>query len=323
MMRKRALIAITGLPNAGKTSFTHRLLTGRYTESIPTLGVDVEFIEYLGYPIQVFDLGGHEAFRNKIWRRYVQQSNALIFIFDASNMNTLEESAKWFWQCVEWIKNKSAPILFLANKKDLIENVDETIQQIVTAFNLQKLANDPERSFMFFFVSVKTAENIAEAMNWLILKQFARQNDEIPDITTIDFFVEGPGISLHIYYQTSERNNFISLIQLYKNRWHEIAPSSMVVTEETEHEDSNVFFIREGVAAALIIAPKADLNRSIFLEIVSKINEFHNRFHNEEHVPAENTDLPMALLEMIKRELLDKKLGLIAQHLVIEITLKK
>ena len=39
---KRLTISITGLPKAGKTSFTQRLLTGSFITTQPTFGVDVE-----------------------------------------------------------------------------------------------------------------------------------------------------------------------------------------------------------------------------------------------------------------------------------------
>jgi GTPase SAR1 family protein len=59
---KRNTIAITGLQNAGKTSFSQRLVTGKYIVSQPTSGVDVEFAQYNGLPIQIWDMGGDESF---------------------------------------------------------------------------------------------------------------------------------------------------------------------------------------------------------------------------------------------------------------------
>ena len=319
---KRMFIAITGLPFAGKTSFIHRLLTGRYSEFTPTIGVDVEFVEYLGYPLQVFDLAGHEAFRKRIWKNYVKQSHALIFIFDASDLSKINESAKWFWQCIEWTENRKIPVLFLANKKDLIDDVDERIEQIVSAFNLEKLSRDRERSFRFFFVSVKTGENIPEAMNWLIIKQFAEKKNLIPEIITVDFFVKGQDCTVHIHDNVSARSKYMNIINSYIERWEKLVPSSVQIIEEIEQNNNRVIFIREKNVATLIITPEQNFDKGIFLKIMDLLEKALEKQEGIDGLPSHG-EKAIELLNIIKSQLNSIFLSHIAQQLVMQLNIFK
>ncbi|MHA1398629.1 MAG: ADP-ribosylation factor-like protein, partial [Candidatus Heimdallarchaeaceae archaeon] len=188
---ERTKIAITGLQNSGKTSFSQRLITGKFITTQPTFGVDVEFTKFREIPIQIWDMGGHSSFRKHIWKNYVLQSSALIYIFDASDFTSIDESAKWFWNCYSWIEGKDVPILFLANKWDLVKNEDEAIEKIVSKFQLDKIASKAmNTAFRFFFVSVKTGAYIEEAMNWLLGKKITLIERQKEDIISFDIFIK-------------------------------------------------------------------------------------------------------------------------------------
>ena len=107
---KRITIAITGLPRAGKTSFTQRLLTGSYISFQPTLGVDVEFAKYKNYPLQIWDMGGQIAFRKHIWENYVKQSSAIIYIFDVTRETTVLSLPGWVKEVKKTIPDAPARV---------------------------------------------------------------------------------------------------------------------------------------------------------------------------------------------------------------------
>ena len=167
--KRRIPIAIVGLENAGKTSFTIRLKTGKFRSSvIPTRGIDIETWEDedgAGY-FNLFDLGGHTHFREMFWKTYVQLSNGIIFIIDSSDKGRLKESAKWFWNCIDW--NKTAPLLILANKIDLVPHAD--IPEIMDIFQLSNLSQNPNRPYQIFETSIKTGINLDDAIEWFFQK---------------------------------------------------------------------------------------------------------------------------------------------------------
>ena len=217
-------------------------------------------------------MGGHEAFRKHIWKNYVIQASALIFIFDASDFSTLEESSEWFWRCLSWIEQKGIPVLFLANKWDLVQDKDETITKIVEGFNLNKLAGiDSEVSFRFFFISVKTGEYISEAMNWLIIKNFTEQRQSIIDISSFDIFLTGEEISVHIHDNSDKRAEVSNIINAYKNKWMQTEKSKLNVLEEIKYGEDRVFFLSYG-GIALLISSKSDfIDKSIFAHVLEHL----------------------------------------------------
>ncbi|MHA1302846.1 MAG: ADP-ribosylation factor-like protein [Candidatus Heimdallarchaeaceae archaeon] len=280
---KRFSIAITGLPQAGKTSFTQRLLTGSFISSQPTLGVDVEFAEYQGYPLQIWDLGGHMAFRKHIWKNYIVQSSALIFIFDASDLDKMEESSKWFWKCLSWIENKSIPILFLANKWDLVKDKEESMEKIVQGFKLNDLvASDTKRSFRFYFISVKTGEYLSDAMNWLILKHFVEKHIVSSSILTLDLFVSSEHLIMHIHDNTANRVKVEDIIKVYKRKWlNSFESKSLNSLEEINYQDYKAVFFSYPRKALLITTSSDFIEKGPFINLIEKLDKFDIKLEDE------------------------------------------
>jgi small GTP-binding protein len=269
---KRNTIAITGLQNAGKTSFSQRLVTGKYITSQPTFGVDVEFTQYNGLPIQIWDMGGHESFRKHIWRNYVNQSSALIFIFDASDFSKMNESVEWFWNCYSWVADKEIPILFLANKWDLVKDQNATMETIVKEFRLNEISikaiNTP---FRFFFISVKSGAYISEAMNWLVLKHLLNKQRQQNNILSFDVFIKFEDYVAHLHDNTESRKIVMDAIDVYKKKWINSNSSLLNVLEEINFNGYKVLFISYPEKAILVSTKTEFIEKGIFGEIIEKL----------------------------------------------------
>ncbi|MHA1227691.1 MAG: ADP-ribosylation factor-like protein [Candidatus Hodarchaeales archaeon] len=169
--KRRIPIVIVGLENAGKTTFTTRLKTGKFEKTTtPTRGIDIETAEIPGDEgaryFNLFDLGGHFKFRDMFWKTYVELSNGIIYILDANDVDRLDEAIEWFWKCMDW--NKKAPVLILANKIDL-EHID--IEKIIDRLDLGKLANqNPSRPYQIYETSIKEGTNLDDAIKWFSKK---------------------------------------------------------------------------------------------------------------------------------------------------------
>ncbi|MFW9998423.1 MAG: ADP-ribosylation factor-like protein [Candidatus Odinarchaeota archaeon] len=161
-LKKAIPVTITGLSNAGKTTFVQRLITGEFIDNLlPTMGLSVERFEYQGVLFQLFDLGGQSFFRDHLWREYISLSQGIIFIFDSTG-DQIEEAKKSFWKVAEWAPEDTTA-MFMANKWD-IDHLP--LEDIITLLDLQKFSTTPSRSFQIFDVSVKTGLNIEKCMDW-------------------------------------------------------------------------------------------------------------------------------------------------------------
>ena len=66
-----------GLDNSGKTSILYRLKLGKPKKTIPTIGFNVETLEYKNIAFTVWDVGGQEKLR-ALWRHYYANTQARI-----------------------------------------------------------------------------------------------------------------------------------------------------------------------------------------------------------------------------------------------------
>lgn len=72
-------ILMLGLDNSGKTSILYRLKLGKPKKTIPTIGFNVETLEYKNIAFTVWDVGGQEKLR-ALWRHYYANTQARILV---------------------------------------------------------------------------------------------------------------------------------------------------------------------------------------------------------------------------------------------------
>ena len=75
-----------GLAGAGKTTILFKLKIGEVVSSIPTIGFNVETVEYKNIKFTVWDVGGQDSIR-AMWKHYYQNADALIYVVDSSDRN--------------------------------------------------------------------------------------------------------------------------------------------------------------------------------------------------------------------------------------------
>merc|ERR1712165_198805 len=83
-------ILMVGLDAAGKTTILYKLKLGEVVTTIPTVGFNVETMEYKNICFTVWDIGGQDKIR-KLWRHYYQGTEGLIFVVDSSDRDRIED----------------------------------------------------------------------------------------------------------------------------------------------------------------------------------------------------------------------------------------
>merc|ERR1719471_1823921 len=84
-------ILMVGLDTAGKTTVLYRLKLGEVVTTIPTIGFNVETVEYRNLSFNVWDVGGQDKIR-KLWRHYYRGVHGLIFVVDSGDMDRIEDA---------------------------------------------------------------------------------------------------------------------------------------------------------------------------------------------------------------------------------------
>ena len=86
---KEYKIIIVGLHNAGKTTILYKLKLGEIVTTIPTIGFNVETVEYKNISFTVWDVGGQDKIR-PLWRHYYQNTQGLIFVVDSNDRDRID-----------------------------------------------------------------------------------------------------------------------------------------------------------------------------------------------------------------------------------------
>jgi len=136
--RKEVRILILGLDNAGKTTILYRLQVDEPVTTVPTIGFNVETLQYKNIKFQVWDLGGQSSIR-PYWRCYYPNTDAIIFVVDSTDVERLEVAKAELFAMLEEEDLKDAILLIMANKQDMKGAL--TSAQLSQAMGLSSIRN--------------------------------------------------------------------------------------------------------------------------------------------------------------------------------------
>ena len=91
--KEEVRILMVGLDAAGKTTILYQLKLEEPVTTIPTIGFNVETVEYKNISFTVWDIGGQDKIRS-LWRLYYQETQGLIFVVDSSDRERVAEAKK-------------------------------------------------------------------------------------------------------------------------------------------------------------------------------------------------------------------------------------
>lgn len=115
---KEMRILMVGLDAAGKTTILYKLKLGEVVSTMPTIGFNVETVEYKNISFTVWDVGGQDKIR-PLWRYYFQNTQGIIFVIDSNDRDRIAEAREELQQMLNEDELRDALLLVFANKQDL------------------------------------------------------------------------------------------------------------------------------------------------------------------------------------------------------------
>ena len=117
-----------GLDAAGKTTILFKLKLGEVVTSVPTIGFNVETVEFKNCKFNVWDVGGQDKIRG-MWRHYYQNTEGLIYVVDSSDKERLHIAKEELHKMLAEDELKDTVLLVLANKQDIkVMSLEEIVQ---------------------------------------------------------------------------------------------------------------------------------------------------------------------------------------------------
>merc|ERR1711965_169888 len=142
MLGKREVrILMVGLDAAGKTTILYKLKLGEVVTTIPTIGFNVETVEYKNISFTVWDVGGQDKIR-PLWRHYYQNTQGIIFVVDSND--------------------RDGVLLVLSNKSDLPQAMSAA--ETADKLGLHSLRN---RQWFIQATCATNGEGLYEGLDWL------------------------------------------------------------------------------------------------------------------------------------------------------------
>jgi Arf/Sar family protein len=159
--KKNATILMVGLDAAGKTTILMKLKLNETKETVPTIGFNVETVEYKNVKFHVWDVGGQEKLR-QLWRHYYEGANAIIFVIDSNDRDRVGVAKKELDKLLGDPMLSAATLLVLCNKQDLPHRLSP--QEIVDSLGLMRLGG---RRWYAQGCCAHTGEGLFEGLDWL------------------------------------------------------------------------------------------------------------------------------------------------------------
>ncbi|KAJ3278704.1 hypothetical protein HDU76_009789, partial [Blyttiomyces sp. JEL0837] len=111
-------IVMIGLDAAGKTTILYKLKLGEVVTTIPTIGFNVEDVQYKNLNFTVWDIGGQDKIR-RLWKHYYQNCQGIIFVIDSQDRDRILEARDELEKLLSDDELRDAALLIFANKQDL------------------------------------------------------------------------------------------------------------------------------------------------------------------------------------------------------------
>ena len=159
--KKERRILMVGLDAAGKTTILYKLKLGEVVTTIPTIGFNVEQVDYKNIPFTVWDVGGQDKIR-PLWRHYYQNTEGLIFVVDSNDKDRIDAAREELQKMLQEDELKDSVVLVFANKQDLPNAMSAPeVTEMLGLHNLRM------RKWFIQAACATTGDGLYEGLEWL------------------------------------------------------------------------------------------------------------------------------------------------------------
>jgi ADP-ribosylation factor protein 6 len=159
--KRNVRILMLGLDAAGKTTIMYKVKMNETVKTIPTVGFNVETMEYKNLSMLMWDIGGQDRIR-ALWKHYFTGTDALIFVVDSCDITRIEEVKEEICKLLIDDELKGCPLLIYANKQDLGGALNPN-----TLSEKLEMNNIRDRKWMVQSTIATNGEGLMEGLDWL------------------------------------------------------------------------------------------------------------------------------------------------------------
>jgi small GTP-binding protein len=162
---------LLGLDNAGKTSIVYKLKLDEVVETTPTIGFNVETIEYKGMKLCCWDVGGQSKLR-QLWKHYYSDALVVVFVVDSADDGRMDEVKQIMHELFSEPELARCDVLIYLNKQDLPQAL--SVDEITTRLDIGNIKQPTHIQPC----SVKTGTGLEDGLNW-VASRLGRQHPSV------------------------------------------------------------------------------------------------------------------------------------------------
>ncbi|XP_076936869.1 ADP-ribosylation factor-like [Bidens hawaiensis] len=163
LFKKEIRIGMVGLDAAGKTTILYKLILGKIVTTIPTVGFNVETLEYKNISFIVWDAGAYDMRLQSLMKHYYQNVQGVIFVVDCADLDRVVDAKDELHRMMlreNGLQDKV--LLVFANKQDLPGAMN--VAEITDKLDLHSLGL---RHWYVQSASATSCEGLYEGLDWL------------------------------------------------------------------------------------------------------------------------------------------------------------
>ncbi|KAJ3051046.1 E3 ubiquitin-protein ligase trim23 [Rhizophlyctis rosea] len=155
-------MVMVGLDAAGKTTLLYKMKLGEVVTTLPTIGFNVETVQWKKLNFTVWDVGGQDRIR-PLWKHYFNGAMGVIFVVDSSDTARIAEAAAELHNLLQEPELSRSSLLIFVNKQDLPGA--HTAAEVVDRMELRRVGGT--RKWHVQACCAVTGDGVWEGMEWL------------------------------------------------------------------------------------------------------------------------------------------------------------
>mmetsp|Transcript_35784 Transcript_35784/g.41740 ORF Transcript_35784/g.41740 Transcript_35784/m.41740 type:complete len:177 (+) Transcript_35784:55-585(+) len=155
-----ARIVMVGLDAAGKTTVLYKLKLNDVVTTIPTIGFNVERVEYKNLKMTIWDIGGQDRLR-PLWRHYYENTNGIIFVVDSCDKLRMKTARDEIEKMMAEPSLRDAKLCVYANKQDMPNALGAS--ELIDALALRNL----KQQWFVQPTSAVSGAGLYEGLDWM------------------------------------------------------------------------------------------------------------------------------------------------------------
>ncbi|KAF2219027.1 ADP-ribosylation factor [Elsinoe ampelina] len=159
---KEMRILMLGLDSAGKTTIVKKIMGEDVYSVSPTLGFIIKTIEYDGYKLNIWDVGGQKTLRT-YWKNYFEKTDTLIWVVDSTDRERIQDCRNELKGLLLQERLMGASLLVFKNKSDITGGMSEA--EIIEALGLDSIKT---HRWKIMTCSAITGMNLTAGLDWVV-----------------------------------------------------------------------------------------------------------------------------------------------------------